>query len=94
MHEIEHDYIFREILILPSYSGKSYADSYGKSYTCRIDAPYIYCTENRIPIRFAANRTPIRTGNRLLRGRLHVYEFVYESPYDSKYDLRTKPIGI
>jgi hypothetical protein len=29
-----------------------------------VDALFSYRTENRIPIRFAANRTPIRTGNR------------------------------
>jgi hypothetical protein len=31
----------------------------------RVDARYSYRTDNRIPIRFAANRTLIRTGNRI-----------------------------
>jgi hypothetical protein len=30
-----------------------------------VDAIFSYGTENRIPIRFAANRTGIRMGNRL-----------------------------
>jgi hypothetical protein len=31
----------------------------------RVDTTFSYRTENRIPIRFAANRTGIRTGNRI-----------------------------
>jgi hypothetical protein len=45
-----------------------------KAICTRVDAVFSYRTENRIPIRFAANRTLIRTGNLIrvdgsLRGR-------------------------
>jgi hypothetical protein len=47
----------------------------------RVDAIFYYRTENRIPIRFAANRTLIRTGNRI----------GLDGPLDKKPHSPTKP---
>jgi hypothetical protein len=68
MFQIGHDLIFRETLFLPSYSGKCHfchlraqMDQIVGGFVLEIvqqfvlEAIFSYCTENRMPIRFAAN---------------------------------------
>jgi hypothetical protein len=56
---------------LPSFLGLKFRFVWGfvRGFLCKIvlgvDALFSYRTDNRIAIRFAANRTAIRTGNRI-----------------------------
>jgi hypothetical protein len=45
--------------------GRGFGRRFAREIVSRVDASFYYRTEIRISIRFATNRTPIRTGNRI-----------------------------